>query len=99
MKKLFVIAVVSFGSFTAFAQQVATAADVATEIVSQEEFSEIEISALPEAVTKAVATSFPSASISKAYVNKKEQYKVEVALEDGTSASFIADKKGNWIEE
>ncbi|NKI26182.1 hypothetical protein HCG49_06380 [Arenibacter sp. 6A1] len=99
MKKLFIVAVVSLGSLTAFAQEVETETVVATEVVSQDEFSQIEISDLPEAVTKAVATNFPSASISKAYVNKKEQYKVDLALEDGTSASFIADKNGNWIEE
>ncbi|NKI26181.1 hypothetical protein HCG49_06375 [Arenibacter sp. 6A1] len=100
MKKLFVIAVVSLGTLTGFAQEVETAeAVVATEMVAQDEYSEIEISALPEAVTKAFATAHPTATISKAFVNKEEQFKLEVALEDGTSATLFADKQGNWIEE
>jgi len=103
MKKLFVVAVVSLGTLTGFAQE-ATAEQgaevvVATEVVAQDEYSEIEISALPEAVTNALAKDHPEATISKAYVNEEEQFKLEVAQEDGTSATLFADKEGNWIEE
>ncbi|SHJ47465.1 hypothetical protein SAMN04487911_12243 [Arenibacter nanhaiticus] len=100
MKKLFVVAVVSLGTLTGFAQEAEAAEAVgATEMVAQDEYSEIEISALPEAVTNALAKDHPEATISKAYVNKKEQFKLEVAHQDGTSATLFADKKGNWIEE
>lgn len=100
MKKLFFAAVLSLGSLTAFAQGgsedvVAQATEVA---VAQDDFTAIETSALPEAVTNAVSKNYPSATINKAYVNKKEQYKLEVTLEDGTAGTLYADKDGNWIE-
>lgn len=99
MKKLFFVAVLSLGSLTAFAQDAEGVAGEATQIgVAQDDFSEIETSNLPEAVATAVSTDYPSGAISKAYVNKQEQYKLEVKLEDGTTGTLYADKDGNWIE-
>jgi len=99
MKKLFFAAVLSLGSLTAFAQEGENLIAQATEVaVAQDDFSAIETSELPEAVTNAVSTNYPSATISKAYVNQKEQYKLEVTLEDGTTGTLYADKDGNWIE-
>lgn len=99
MKKLFFAAVLSLGSLTAFAQEGENLIAQATEVaVAQDDFSAIETSELPEAVTNAVSTNYPSATISKAYVNQEEQYKLEVTLEDGTTGTLYADKDGNWIE-
>ncbi|MCK0146312.1 hypothetical protein MWU78_11710 [Arenibacter sp. F26102] len=99
MKKIFFVAVLSLGSLTAFAQDGEEIAGEATQIaVAQDDFSEIETSNLPEAVATAVSTDYASATISKAYVNKQEQYKMEVTLEDGTTGTIYADKDGNWIE-
>ncbi|MCK0188780.1 hypothetical protein [Arenibacter sp. F20364] len=99
MKKLFFVAVLSFGSLTAFAQAGEELAEATTQIaVAQDDFTEIESSDLPEAVTTAVSTDYPSGTVSKAYVNKQEQYKLEVTLEDGTTGTLYADKDGNWIE-
>lgn len=99
MKKLFFVAVLSFGSLTAFAQEAGTAVSVAEEVaVVQEDFTEIETNNVPEAVTEALAINYPSATINKAYSNDKDQYKLEVALEDGTEGTLYADKDGNWIE-
>ncbi|MCM4166797.1 hypothetical protein KCTC52924_01650 [Arenibacter antarcticus] len=100
MKKLLFVAVLSLGSLTAFAQEGEEVTQEATEVVvAQDDFTAMETSELPEAVSNAVATNYPSATINKAYVNKEEQYKLELALEDGTSATFYADKDGNWIEK
>ena len=100
MKKILFVAVLSLGSLTAFAQEgEGVTQEVATEVaVAQDDFTAIEASELPEAVSTALATDHPSATINKAYVNKEEQYKLEVALEDGTEATLYADKEGNWIE-
>jgi len=99
MKKLFFLAVLSLGSLTAFAQDGAEVVAEANQIaVAQDDFSEIETTNLPEAIATAVSTEYPSGSISKAYVNKQEQYKLEVTLEDGTTGTLYADKDGNWIE-
>ena len=99
MKKLFFLAVLSLGRLTAFAQDGAEVVAEANQIaVAQDDFSEIETTNLPEAIATAVSTEYPSGSISKAYVNKQEQYKLEVTLEDGTTGTLYADKDGNWIE-
>lgn len=101
MKKLILVVVLAFGSLTAFAQDAETAVEeVATEAVAaaQDEFSEVEVAELPEAVTAAVATNYPSATIDKAYTNTAGQFKLEVSLEDGTNGTLYADSEGNWIE-
>lgn len=99
MKKLFFAAVLSLGSLTAFAQA-ADAQESVTEVVTatQDEFTEIATSDLPEAVTAAVTKNYPTATINKAHVNEAKQYKLEVALEDGTAGTLYADEDGNWIE-
>lgn len=98
MKKLMLVAVMAFGSMTAFAQDVATAENVESEVVAQEEFTEIELTDLPEAVSAAVVKNYPTSKIDKAYVNESAQYKLEVSLEDGTKGTLYADAEGNWIE-
>ncbi|WP_158974608.1 hypothetical protein [Cellulophaga sp. L1A9] len=99
MKKLILASAFAFVGLTAMAQPSETVVEE-TVIVSatQDGFSEIEMSELPEAVATAVATNYPSATIDKAYVNDQQQYKIEVSLEGGTSGTLYADENGNWIE-
>ncbi|MBT9190585.1 hypothetical protein, partial [Zobellia russellii] len=84
------------GSLTAFAQeeQATEAQDTATEAVAQEEFSEVALEEVPEAVTAMVETNYPGATINKAHKNEANQYKLEVSLEDGTSGALIVDEEG-----
>ncbi len=99
MKKLMLVAVMAFGTMTVFAQEEANAEAATTEAVAaQDDFSEVAVAELPEAVTAAVAKNYPTATINKAYVNEAAQYKLEVSLEDGTSGTLYADAEGNWIE-
>lgn len=99
MKKLFFAAVLSLGSLTAFAlSSEGVSLETTPTLIAQDDFSEIKTSDLPEAVLTAVSTEYPSATISKAYVNKQEQYKLEVTLEDGTTGTLHADKDGKWLE-
>lgn len=99
MKKLMFTAVLALGSLTAFAFSAEGTNTVATEVVStQDGFTEIAASDLPAAVSEAVAKNYPTATIAKASVNEAKQYKLEVALEDGTSGVLYADENGNWIE-
>lgn len=112
MKKFFLVAVMSLGSLTAFAQDTETAveAEVATEAVTeaatdaaatmeaQDEFTAIELSALPETITEALARDYPNAEISQAYVNEESKYKLEVTAEDGSDLQLYADADGNWLE-
>lgn len=99
MKKLMLVAIMAFGTMTVFAQEEATTEAAATEaIATQDDFTEVALDQLPEAVIAAVAKNYPTATINKAHVNEAAQYKLEVSLEDGTSGTLYADAEGNWIE-
>ena len=99
MKKLFYVAALSLGSLTAFAQNTAEAnIGATTEVSVQDNYTEIDSSELPEAVAAAIAKDHPMATVNKAYVNKDKQYKLEVALEDGSTSTFYFDADGNPID-
>ena len=99
MKKLFFVAALSLANLTAFAQGATTANVSATaEVSAQDNYTEIDSSELPEAVTAAISKDYPTATISKAFVNKDQQYKLEVVLKDGAAGTLYADQDGNWIE-
>ncbi|MET7028470.1 hypothetical protein [Sediminicola luteus] len=99
MKKLYYVAAFSLASLTAFAQNTAEAnIGATTEVSVQDNYTEIDSSELPEAVTAAIAKDYPTATVNKAYVNKDKQYKLEVVLKDGASGTLYADQDGNWIE-
>ncbi|MCL8008750.1 hypothetical protein M8845_15075 [Gelidibacter japonicus] len=68
------------------------------ELVAQEEFKEIKAETLPQAVKDALAKDFQTATLNKAYVNDKQEYKLEITL-DGAASTVFADKDGNWIEK
>lgn len=100
MKKVLLAAVLSLGTMTAFAQEEETAVEEAViEVMEeQDDFAEVAIEELPEAITQALATDYPETTISKAYVNEAAQYKLEIAKEDGEAIELYADAEGNWIE-
>ncbi len=100
MKKVFLVAALSLGTMTAFAQEEETAVEaVATEVMEEQDaFTEIAIEELPEAITVALEAAHPGATISQAYINEAAQYKLEVAKEDGEAVELYADAEGNWIE-
>jgi hypothetical protein len=100
MKNLLFAAALSLGTLTAFAQDdIDNTQSEATEVTAtaQDGFNEITTSDVPQAVSDALAKDHPDVKISKAFVNDKGQYKLEVAKEDGTTAELYADAKGNWI--
>ncbi|HEA20302.1 hypothetical protein LCGC14_1415350 [marine sediment metagenome] len=84
----------------------AEATDAATETaaegqeaVAQDDFSEIAIEEVPEAVTSMIETNYPGATMNAASKNEAGHYKVEVSLEDGTSGALIVDEEGNAVEQ
>lgn len=99
MKNLALATVLSFVGITAFAQVETPEVEntSAMEIVKGD-FEEISVSDLPSAVTSAVEANYPTAKIDKAYKNDKDQYKLDLTLEDGTSGTVYADAEGNWID-
>ena len=68
------------------------------EAATQEDFNEIAVEELPEAIISVIETNYPSASLDGAAKNEAGHYKVEVSLEDGTSGALIVDEEGNAIE-
>lgn len=98
MKKLFLVGAFALGSLSVMANVAQMTNMEAIDKVTQEEFTEIEVSELPTAVSDAITQNYPTDTIDKAYVNDKMQYKLELALEDGTTGTLYADENGNWID-
>ncbi|HEA20301.1 hypothetical protein LCGC14_1415360 [marine sediment metagenome] len=69
------------------------------DAVAQDDFSEIAIEEVPEAVTSMIETNYPGATMNAASKNEAGNYKVEVSLEDGTSGALIVDEEGNAVEQ
>ncbi len=75
------------------------AAATGEEAVAQDDFSEIAVEEVPEAVTSMIETNYPGATLNGAAKNEAGHYKVEVSLEDGTSGALIVDEEGNTVEQ
>lgn len=98
MKKLILTVAILASGVSAFALSNNNLPVETISVVLNKEFKEIAIDKLPAAVTNAVKKDFASATISKAYVNSSEQYKLELTI-DGSTSTVYADKDGNWLEE
>ena len=90
MKKLILSAAILLGSLSTFASTIpATNEDVKTTSI-QEEYSEVKLEEVPEAIKAALKTAYPDAVLDKAYINAAKEYKLDVT---------IGDKKGNLIAD
>ncbi|MEO8773756.1 MAG: hypothetical protein ABI263_02090 [Gelidibacter sp.] len=99
MKKVILTAAILLGGLSTYATPVDTMNQAnGVAILIQQEFKEIQISELPQAVQDALVADLETATLHKAYVNAEQEYKLEVTL-DGTSLTLYADKDGNWIEK
>ena len=97
MKKIILsIAILASGVAT-YGMQIPATPETSINIVMNDEFTEVAVDKLPEAVTNAVKTDFETATISKAYVNPSEQYKLELTTNDASSTVYV-DKDGNWVK-
>ncbi|MDX6747453.1 hypothetical protein SHK09_11665 [Polaribacter sp. PL03] len=67
-------------------------------VVVKDDFKEITLKELPEAVTKAILKDYATATIAKAYVNESKQYKITLTV-DETESVVYADKEGKWLKE
>ena len=97
MKKLILAVAIVASGLSTFALTVNPIQTEITTVSISEEFKEIALESLPAEVTAAVAKDFSTATISKAYVNSSEQYKLEITM-DGTDNVVYADKDGNWLQ-
>lgn len=99
MKKLILVVVILAGGISSFAFPTNRLSNETTTVVKIESFTEISLDELPDAIKTAVQNDFASATLSKAYVNESEQYKLILVNEDGSESTVYADKDGNWIDE
>lgn len=119
MKKVLLTAVFALGTLTAIQAQekeveaqVETNEEVTVEGDAQliakadinvQAFQEIDVTELPEAVTAAVATDFKGATVQKAFVNEKNEFKLvlQTAVEEGKASSktVFVTNEGVWIKK
>jgi len=104
MKKLILSAAIVLGSLTTFSAQAqeqasAPAAEQTAQAVTETDgYKEIKADEVPTAVTEALKKAYPTATLTKAYVNDKKEYKLEVKVGDKEGALF-ADETGKWIKK
>lgn len=85
-------------TLTQVEEKVEAAQDLKLSANAVQNFKEVKASELPEAVQNAVANDFDGATISKAYVNAKGDYKIELTTADAKKATVYANAKGEWIK-
>ncbi|MCM5662036.1 hypothetical protein [Galbibacter mesophilus] len=98
MKKLILASALALGSFTAFAATPTILNNNEVVTVAQDEYQEIEVAEVPQAVSDALAADFPGAEISKAYKNEASEYKLEVMVGEETTTLY-ANESGEWIQK
>ncbi|CAM2842433.1 hypothetical protein [Flavobacterium frigoris] len=98
MKKLILSAAVLLGSLSTFAAIAPVQNSVEKVITIADEYTEIKIEELPVTVTDALKTAYPDAVISKAFVNEKKEYRIDIKTGD-QEGSLFADANGKWIQQ
>ncbi|WP_026715370.1 hypothetical protein [Flavobacterium daejeonense] len=100
MKKLILTAAIVLGGLSTINAQMQDQNTAPTEqkAPATEEFTEIKAEDLPSKVTEALKKSYPDAVLSKAYINEKKEYKLEITVKDQL-ATVYTDVDGNWIQK
>jgi hypothetical protein len=80
--------------------RIENAQDAETAVIAApvQDYKEVKASEVPATVQAAVAKDFDGATISKAYVNAKGEYKLNLATADKKAATVYANAKGEWIK-
>lgn len=107
MKKLMITAVFALATLTATtAQETAslnTKAEAtiteATITVANQDYVAVELKEVPQAILKAVSVDFEGATLSKAWKNAKNEYKLELLTADEKVMSVHANSKGEWLKK
>ena len=87
MKKAFLTIAMILGGLSTFANRGAVIKQANEILIGIDgQYKRIKISELPKAVINALAADFNSATIEKAYVNQKQEYKLQISVQEVTSA-------------
>ena len=97
MKKLILSAAIVLGSLTTYATVIPNLNLVVKSIILQEEYTEVKLEEVPEAVMKALKVAYPDAVLNAAFVNAKKEYKLDVTVGE-TKGNLFADENGKWIQ-
>ncbi len=97
MKKIILSIAILASGVSTYAMSNSVVPTISINSVMNEEFTEVSLDKLPEAIKETVNKDFPAAKIDKAYINESGQYKLELSADGATSTVFI-DKDGNWLE-
>lgn len=103
MKKL-ILSAILLGSISTFAQEAKATKETkattteATSKSGQENYKEVKSEELPEALKTSLKAGYPDATVTKAYVNDKKEYKMDIAVGD-QKATVYADAQGNWLKK
>lgn len=110
MKKLILSTAIILGGLTAVTaqtekKQLATQASQSVEAqapklsAAVQDYKEVNVSEVPSTVKEVVAKNFSDATISKAYVNARGEYKIQLSTADQKDAFVYTDAKGELIKK
>jgi len=71
----------------------------ATLIAEVQDYKEVAVAEVPQAVTDAVAKQFAGSKLTKAWLNEKGEYKLEVVAEGKKPQTVYANSEGEWIKK
>ena len=98
MKKVFLFSALAFSTLTTYATTSVNSIETKTVVSQlQEEFKEIKPAEIAQPVKDAVKRDFADATISNAYINDKNEYKLVLTIGDENKTVY-ADAKGNWLK-
>ncbi len=98
---LMTMGAVFFGSQNLQAQEETEVEGEVAFAAAQDEYAEVEIMALPQAVTDAIAKDYSEATTEKAWVKTDGEIKIyKIDLNDeGEIEQVFIDENGKWIED
>lgn len=99
MKKLVFATALVFGSLSTYALSMPFVEKSIVKVNVQDEFKEIELSEVPDAIIETLSTEYPEFKLIKAFVNEKQIYKLEVTPDKGEAKILFADKDGKLVKQ
>lgn len=97
MKKRLAVLAIIVSSFSIYATQNVGMENGRDYLNMQSEYTEISLASIPKSVKVALVKAYPGATIVKAFINNKKEYRIEISVE-GQNATVDTDAEGNWLK-
>lgn len=98
MKKLILSLAIVLGAISVQAAVPSINTTMSQSVTIQDEYKEVSLDALPDAVKSTLEKSFPGSTLEKAYKNEKNEFKLEIANGDKKYTVYI-DAGGNILKK